>query len=106
MIDKEIPWEQIKPSEISLYKEAEDKEWNEWQQRGSARIMTPAESRKAMQTVEPSRIIGLRFVYRDKNASVRTPQTPLPVKAKARLCAQAFNEPLARAGLIKVDSPT
>ena len=31
---------------------------------------------------------------------------PLAVKAKARLCAQAFNEPLARAGLIKVDSPT
>ena len=51
---------------MSLYKEAEDKEWNEWQQRGSARIMTPAEPRKVMQTVGPSRIIGLRFVYRDK----------------------------------------
>ena len=28
------------------------------------------------------------------------------MRAKARLCAQAFNEPLARAGVIKVDSPT
>ena len=64
MLDKEIPWEQIKPSDMSLYKEAEDKEWSEWQQRGSVRIMTLAESRKVSQTVEPSRIIGLRYVYR------------------------------------------
>ena len=30
----------------------------------------------------------------------------MAIKAKARLCAQAFNEPLAKAGLIKVDAPT
>ena len=46
------------------------------------------------------------FAYRDEDVSVLTPQVPLPVKAKARLCAQAFDEPLAKAGLIKVDSPT
>ena len=49
---------------------------------------------------------NLRSVYRDKNASIRTPQTWLPVKAKARLCAQGFTEPLAKAGLVKLDSPT
>ena len=31
---------------------------------------------------------------------------PLPLKAKARICAQASHEPLARMGLVKLDSPT
>ena len=70
------------------------------------RILSLEETQRVMRTVEPARSIGLRFVYRGKNASVRTPQVPLAVKAKARLCARAFNEPLARAGLIKAESPT
>ena len=53
-------------------------------------------SKRIQSEIDPNRIIGFRFVYRDKNASIRTPQHPLSVKAKARLCAQAFNEPLAR----------
>ena len=53
-----------------------------------------------------TRFINLRFVYRDKNASIRTPQVWLPVKAKARICAQGFTEPMAKAGLVKLDSPT
>ena len=56
--------------------------------------------------MDPRRIIRLRFVYRDKNASLRTPQMPLPIKAKARLCAQASREPLAMMGQLKLDSPT
>jgi len=48
----------------------------------------------------------LRFVYKDKNAALRMLQTPLPVKAKARLCAQRSREPLAMSGQVKLDSPT
>ena len=68
--------------------------------------MNLTESNHVNKTVERARIIGLRFVYRDKNASIRTPQTQLPVMAKARLCAQAYDEPLAKAGLIKVAAAT
>ena len=100
MLDKEIPWEKLPKEDLKHYVQAEKAEWAEWQKRGSVRIMSLKESQHVLQTVDPARIIGLRFVYRDKNASIRTPQEPLPVKAKARLCAQAFNEPLARAGLI------
>ena len=106
MLDKEIPWNQVPEKDRPLYVDAEKAEWNEWLRRGSVRILSAKESSQVKKTTDPRRIIGLRFVYRDKNASIRTPQAPLPIKAKARLCAQAFNEPLAREGLVKVDSPT
>jgi len=106
LMDKEIPWDKIPPKDLPLYEKAEKDEWDEWQRRGSVRVCSLKESQEVQRTIDPARIIGLRFVYRDKNASIRTPQTDLPVKAKARLCAQAWNEPLAKAGLIKVDAPT
>ena len=70
------------------------------------KILKGADAKQVIATTDPRRIINLRFVYRDKNASIRTPQTPLPVKAKARLCAQASREPTAMEGLAKLDSPT
>ena len=97
---------ELPPGDLHLYVKAEEDEWKEWLQRESVRVCSVPESRNIEATVDPARIINLRFVYRDKNASVRTPQVPLPVRAKARLCAQAWNEPLAKAGLIKVDAPT
>ena len=100
------PYNQIPPADRELYHLAEAKEWAGWRANGSVRILSTQESEKVRQTTDPRRIIRLRFVYRDKNSSIRTPQTPLPIKAKARLCAQASGEPLAQAGLIKLDSPT
>jgi len=48
-----------------------------------------------------------RFVcvpwQRSRHSSICTPQAALPVKAKARLCAQASRDPLAMAGLVKLD---
>ena len=96
MLDKEIPFHQIQPRDLPLYTKAEAKEWDEWVKRESVRILNLEETREVMKSVEKDRIIGLRFVYRDKNASVRTPQVHLPILAKARLCAQAFDEPLAK----------
>ena len=106
MLDRKVPWGKIPPAHRHLYEAAEKVEWDEWLARGSVQVCTLADSRLIEKQYDKSRIIGLRFVYRDKNASIRTPQSPLPLRAKARLCAQAFNEPLARAGVIKVDSPT
>ena len=106
LLDKEVPFHLIPEKDRPLYEKAEEKEWNEWLRRGSVRVMTLKESQDVNETVDKARIIGLRFVYRDKNASIRTPQIDLPVNAKARLCAQAYDEPLAKAGLIKVDAPT
>ena len=43
---------------------------------------------------------------KDKNASLRSAQNPLPVAAMARLCAQGQFDPDARRGLLKTDAPT
>ena len=105
-LDKEVPYSQIDPRHRSLYHEAERKEWSSWTKNGSVRIVKGGEAKGIRSRIHKSKIIRLRFVYRDKNASIRTPQVPLPVKAKARLCAQASREPLAMMGLLKLDSPT
>ena len=85
MLDKEVPFSQIPSEHMHLYEEAEVKEWADWQKNQSVEIIPPAEARRIREMTDPQRIISLRFVYRDKNASVRTPQLDLPVKAKARL---------------------
>ena len=106
MLDKEVPFSQIPSEHMKLYEEAEAKEWADWQKNGSVKTIPPGEAKQVRASTDPRRIINLRFVYRDKNASIRTPQSNLPVKAKARLCAQASMEPTALAGMAKLDSPT
>ena len=106
MLDKEIPYKEIPPKDLYLYHEAETKEWDDWIKNKSVRIVKGKEVQDIYRDTPPTRFINLRFVYRDKNASIRTPQVWLPVKAKARICAQGFTEPMAKAGLVKLDSPT
>ena len=106
MLDKEIPYKELPHKDLPLYHEAEIKEWDDWIKNKSVRIVKGKEVQDIYRDTPSTRFINLRFVYRDKNASIRTPQTWLPVKAKARLCAQGFTEPLAKAGLVKLDSPT
>ncbi len=69
-------------------------------------VIHPAKAKEVMKRIPRSLLIKLRFVYRDKNTALRTVQTPLPIKAKARLCAQGSREPLAMRGALKLDSPT
>ena len=106
MLDREIGFHELPEKDLSLSREAEQKEWASWRKTGCVRVVCPPEADRIREEVHRSRVIRLRYVYRDKNSSLRTPQTPLPVKAKARLCAQTSHEPLAKQGLIKLDSPT
>ena len=106
MLDKEVPFSKIPSEQMHLYEEAEAKEWADWQKNGGVKIISPSEARQIKSATDPRRIINLRFAYRDKNASIRTPQSNLPVKAKARLCALASLEPTALRGMAKLDSPT
>ena len=93
-IDKEIPYHQIAPEDREKFQEAEKKRWEEWKQYGSARPLSTEETAKV---VGRERILGSRFVYRDKNSSIRTPQRPLPVAPKARLCSWGRIAPTAPA---------
>ncbi|CAK0887145.1 unnamed protein product [Prorocentrum cordatum] len=80
--DKEIHWRAIKDSDRELFREA-------------IRGM-----------IEPSLILPSRFVYRDKNAPLRTDKRPLPVKAKARLCVGGHMDPRLAQGDLRTDAPT
>ena len=106
MMDKEIPYERIPESERGLYEEAQEKEWNSWQQYDSCEILSEQESERVLREM-PSRVLPSRYVYRNKNAGLMDEQgKPLPTRAKARLCLQGHLCPDARTGQVQVDSPT
>ena len=78
-LDREIPYNQIPEHQRPEYHAAEKKEWDSWVKAGCVKILDPSESALIRQKVHRSRIIRLRFVYRGKNASVRTPQLDVPL---------------------------
>ena len=106
MLDQEVPGSMVPQTDSPLYRKAEEKEWKDWVKRQILRIVQPEEAEKLRRHTDSRRIIRWRFVCRDKDASIRTPQMPLPVKARARMCAQASRETLDMSGAIKLDSPT
>eukprot|EP00974_Lingulodinium_polyedra_P069102 6690255-Lingulodinium_polyedra.AAC.1 len=60
------------------------KHWNEWLEFKSVKVLTPEETKNVRATVAKKRILKSRWALRDKNASARTPSSPLELKAKAR----------------------
>ncbi|CAK0836144.1 unnamed protein product [Prorocentrum cordatum] len=104
--DKEIHWRAIKDSDRELFREAAAKQWSEWQKHGSCQVLSIEESEAIRGMVKPSLILPSRFVYRDKNAPLRTDKHPLPVKAKARLCVGGHMDPRLAQGDLRTDAPT
>ena len=106
MMEKEIPFDKIPQEQRSLYKAAEEKEWNSWLEYDSCEILSP-EASEAVEQERPERILPSRYVFRNKNAGLRDANgNELPVKAKARLCIQGHLCPDSRSGQVQVDSPT
>ncbi|CAK0807406.1 unnamed protein product, partial [Prorocentrum cordatum] len=104
--DKEIHWRAIKDSDRELFREAAAKQWSEWQKYGSCQALSIEESEAIRGMIKPSLILPSRFVYRDKNAPLRTDKHPLPVKAKARLCVGGHMDPRLAQGDLRTDAPT
>ncbi|CAK0836030.1 unnamed protein product [Prorocentrum cordatum] len=104
--DKEIHWRAIKDSDRELFREAAAKQWSEWQKYGSCQVLSIEESEAIRGMIKPSLILPSRFVYRDKNAPLRTDKHPLPVKAKARLCVGGHMDPRLAQGDLRTDAPT
>ncbi|CAK0846224.1 unnamed protein product, partial [Prorocentrum cordatum] len=104
--DKEITWRAIKDSDRELFREAAAKQWSEWQKYGSCQVLSIEESEAIRGMIKPSLILPSRFVYRDKNAPLRTDKHPLPVKAKARLCVGGHMDPRLAQGDLRADAPT
>ncbi|CAK0890787.1 unnamed protein product, partial [Prorocentrum cordatum] len=104
--DMEIHWRAIKDSDRELFREAAAKQWSEWQKYGSCQVLSIEESEAIRSMIKPSLILPSRFVYRDKNAPLRTDKHPLPVKAKARLCVGGHMDPRLAQGDLWTGAPT
>ncbi|CAK0841380.1 unnamed protein product, partial [Prorocentrum cordatum] len=104
--DKEIHWRATKDSDRELFREAAAKQWSEWQKYGSCQVLSIEESEAIRGMIKPSLILPSRFVYRDKNAPLRTDKHPLPVKADARLCVGGHMGPRLAQGDLRTDAPT
>ena len=104
-LDREVPYHMIPRQDLGLYEEADRKEWKSWQDQECVEVVPPTKAKEVLKRVPRSRLIRLRFVYRDKKTALRIAQTPLPVRAKARLCTR-ISRTLGHARNIEFDSPT
>lgn len=106
MLDKEIPIDKISDEQRPSYQEAIDKEWKSWMDYQSCDVLSIDESSK-VEKEQHDRILPSRFVLRDKNAGLKAPDgTPMPLKAKARLCLAGHLCPDSMSGELQLDSPT
>lgn len=104
-LDKEIPLGRIPREHIHLFEEAKQKEWDSWLKYDTVKIFNATESQKVRKE-QPERLLGSRFVYRDKHAGMVKDGKPLGIKAKARLVIGGQNCPDTLGGLVQVDAPT
>ena len=106
MLDKEVPFDKIGDHEKPAYDEAIKKEWDSWLEYDSCEILSLEQS-AMVEKEHASRILPSRFVLRNKHAGlVDAGGTPLPLKAKARLCIAGHLCPDSLSSDVQVDSPT
>ena len=65
-LDREVPFDKIPEHQIAEYAVAEAKEWDTWIKTECVTVLSQAETKKVRETTHRSRIIRLRYVYRDK----------------------------------------
>lgn len=105
-LDKDVPYNKIKPEERAAHDEAESKEWDSWLKYDAVEPLSIEESERILET-KRERVLKCRFVYRNKSIGLKDPQgNPLPLRAKARLCVQGQNDPDCLTGAVKLDAPT
>ena len=105
MYEKEIPYHQIPIQEKDLYKQAETKEWTAWTDYDTVEELSKDEAQRVLEKT-PERVLRSRWVYRNKHAGMYEHGSPLPTKAKARLCVMGQFAPGVSEGTTPVDSPT
>ena len=102
--EKEVPWSMIPPEQHAAFREAEKKQYFEHIDHQALSPLTIEESAAVRDRVDPSRILGSRFAYKDKHWSRRRVQPDLPWKHKARLVISGHTDP--DVGCLETDAPT
>ena len=102
--EKEVPWSMIPPEQHAAFRQAEKKQYSEHIDHQALLPLTIEESAAVRDRVDPSRILGSRFAYKDKHWSRRRVQPDLPWKHKARLVISGHKDP--DVGCLETDAPT
>ena len=92
------------------FREAAVDQWSKWTGNEAVEILGPEESQAVYQELqrrgELDRVLKPRFVLTDKNASHRTEDNPLPLKANARIVVPGFKDLANLQGELRKDAPT
>ena len=104
--EKELPWSIIPESQHEAFRQAELKQYHEHLHYQALEPLSVAESIQVRQSVHPSRILGSRFAYKDKNWSRRKLLPELPWRRKARLVISGHMDPDIGSLETDADAPT
>lgn len=92
------------------FRVAAEEQRQKWTENGAVEVLNLHQSRAVFQELERKgeldRVLKPRFVLTDKNASLRTPETPLPLKASARIVVPGYRDLANLQNELRRDAPT
>ena len=92
------------------FRVAAEEQRQKWTENGAVEVLNLHQSRAVFQELERKgeldRVLKPRFVLTDKNASLRTPETPLPLKASARIVVHGYRDLANLQNELRRDAPT
>ena len=107
---KEMRWSQMDEPTRQQFRVAAEEQWQKWTENGAVEVLNLHQSRAVFQELERKgeldRVLKPRFVLTDKNASLRTPETPLPLKASARIVVPGYRDLANLQNELRRDAPT
>ena len=107
---KEIVWKYLSEADKEKFREAARDQRSKWVENNAIQVLSLQQSRQVRQELERKgeleKILKPRFVLTDKNSSLRTPETPMPLKANARIVVPGFRDLANLQGQLRRDSPT
>ncbi|CAE6915744.1 RE2 [Symbiodinium sp. CCMP2592] len=105
---KEYHWRSMTEEQKAAFRVASEEAWNVWVRNDAIETLSEEETAKTIATLkqrgEMHKILTPRFVYVDKNESLRTVSNELPLKASARLVVPGYKD--VTAFDLRKDAPT
>lgn len=107
---KEMRWAHMDEETRQQFRLATDDQWSKWVDNNAIEVLNLQESKAIYQDLERKgeldRILKPRLVLTDKNASLRTPDCPLPLKASSRIVIPGYKDLANLQGELRRDAPT
>lgn len=105
---KEYFWKSMDGKSQEAFREAAMQAWQIWPENNAIEELSQDECRavraRLKRNKEEHKILTPRYVFTDKNDPLRTPQCPLPLRARARIVVPGFKDLLSYT--LRKDAPT